>query len=74
VPQIFLRAIEGYLCQAIGTISAQARLGAVSFIHRVGASLSRHIHYHVASSTAWTRPRMTDSVSAKPCTSNLRRG
>jgi hypothetical protein len=26
--------------------SAQARFGAVSFIHRFGASLNRHVHYH----------------------------
>jgi hypothetical protein len=24
----------------------QARFGAASFIHRFGASLNRHIHYH----------------------------
>jgi hypothetical protein len=25
---------------------ASARFGAVSFIHRFGASLNRHVHYH----------------------------
>jgi len=46
VLQIFLRVIEGYLRQASGTASAQAPLGAVSFIHRFGASLNRHIPLH----------------------------
>ncbi len=46
VLHIVLRVIEGYLCQASGATSAPARLGAVSFIHRFGASLNRHIHYH----------------------------
>jgi hypothetical protein len=40
-----LRVIEVHLCQASGA-SSHARLGAVSFIHRFGASLNRHVHYH----------------------------
>ena len=36
------------MCQASGggATSAHARLGAVSFIHRFGASLNRHVHCH----------------------------
>ena len=43
---IFLRVIEAHLHQASAAISPHAQLGAVSFIHRFGASLKRHVHYH----------------------------
>jgi hypothetical protein len=42
---ILLRVIEAHLRRGSGT-SAHAQLGAVSFIHRFGASLNGHIHYH----------------------------
>lgn len=42
VLHIFLRVIEGHLCGASGATS-HARLGAVSFIHRFGSSLNRHV-------------------------------
>jgi len=45
VLQILLRVIEAYLRQGNGA-SAQARFGAVSFIHRFGASLNRPVHSH----------------------------
>ena len=45
VLQILLRVIEAHLRQGSGA-SAHARFGAVSFIHRFGASLNRHVHYH----------------------------
>ena len=40
-----LRVIETHLRRSSGA-SSQARLKAVSFIHRFGASLNRHVHYH----------------------------
>jgi hypothetical protein len=46
VLHLFLRVIEAHLRQASAAISPHARLGAVSFIHRFGASLNRHVHYH----------------------------
>ena len=45
VLQILLRVIEAHLRQGSGA-SAHARFGAVSFIHRFGASLNRHVHFH----------------------------
>jgi len=47
VLHILLRVIEAHLRQASGASShgSQARFGAVSFIHRFGASLNRRVHY-----------------------------
>jgi hypothetical protein len=45
VLRILLRVIEAHLIQGSGA-GAHARFGAVSFIHRFGASLNRHVHYH----------------------------
>jgi hypothetical protein len=45
VLRILLRVIEAHLIQGSGA-GARARLKAVSFIHRFGASLNRHVHYH----------------------------
>jgi hypothetical protein len=45
VLHILLRVIEAHLRQGSGA-GAQARFGAVSFIHRFGASLNRHVHFH----------------------------
>ena len=42
---ILLRVIEAHLRQGSGA-GSHARFGAVSFIHRFGASLNRHVHYH----------------------------
>ena len=42
---ILLRVIEAHLRRGSGA-GAKARFGAVSFIHRFGASLKRHVHYH----------------------------
>jgi len=46
VLHIFLHVVEAHLRQSSTATSPQARLGAVSFIHRFGASLNRHIHFH----------------------------
>ena len=43
---IFLRVIEETLRQASPGAGRGARLGAVSFVHRFGASLNAHLHYH----------------------------
>jgi hypothetical protein len=45
VLHILLRVIEAHLRQGSGA-SSQARFGAVSFIHRLKASLNRHVHDH----------------------------
>jgi hypothetical protein len=44
VLHILLRVIEANLRQGSGA-GPDARFGAVSFIHRFGASLNRHVHY-----------------------------
>jgi hypothetical protein len=44
VLRILLRVIEAHLRQGSGA-GAHARFGAVSFIHRFGASLNRHVQY-----------------------------
>ncbi|MGB5831601.1 MAG: transposase [Thiohalocapsa sp.] len=41
---ILLRVIAAHLCQA-SDAGSHARFGAVSFIHRFGSSLNRHVHY-----------------------------
>ena len=45
VLHILLRVIEAQLRRS-SDAGARARFGAVSFIHRFGASLNRHVHYH----------------------------
>lgn len=46
VLHIFLRVVEAYLRRSCPGASARARFGAVSLVHRFGASLNRHLHYH----------------------------
>jgi len=46
VLHIFLRVVEAHLCRSSPGASARARFGAVSFVHRFGAALNRHLHYH----------------------------
>jgi hypothetical protein len=46
VLHILLRVIEAHLRRRCPEASARARFGAVSFVHRFGASLNRHLHYH----------------------------
>ncbi len=43
---ILLRVVEAHLRRSCPGTSVQARFGAVSFVHRFGASLNRHLHYH----------------------------
>jgi hypothetical protein len=44
VLHILLRVVDGYLRRS-SDAGPDARFGAVSFIHRFGASLNQHIHY-----------------------------
>jgi hypothetical protein len=46
VLRLFLRAVERTLLTHTKTAPAGARMGAVSFIHRFGAALNPHTHYH----------------------------
>jgi|GEM_PF-778480 len=46
VLHILLRVIEAHLRASIPTASPRARLGAVSFVHRFGSALNRHVHLH----------------------------
>ena len=46
VLHIFLWVVEAHLRKSCPGASAQALVGAVSFLHRLGASLNRHLHYH----------------------------
>ena len=46
VLHIFLRVVEAHLRRSCPEASARVRFGAVSFVHRFGASLNRHLHYH----------------------------
>jgi hypothetical protein len=46
VLHILLRVVEAHLRGRSPGASAQARFGAVSFVHRFGAALNRHLHYH----------------------------
>ena len=46
VLHILLRVIEAHLRRSCPEASARARFGAVSLVHRFGASLNRHLHYH----------------------------
>jgi hypothetical protein len=43
---IFLRVIAEFLHQASPGAGGGACVGAVSFVHRFGASLNPHLHYH----------------------------
>ena len=62
--KIFLAEIERLLCAAAGATpaantptAARPRLGAVSFLHRFGSALNRHVHLHAC---------VTDGVFVPP--------
>ncbi len=46
VLRIFLREVERCLREHSPGCNAQARIGAVAFIHRFGSSLNEHVHFH----------------------------
>lgn len=47
VLHIFLRVIEAHLLRVSDATSPRARLSAVIFVHRLKASLNRHVHYRL---------------------------
>ena len=47
VLRIFLRAIRTMLRRASPGAGPHAQIGAISFLHRFGASLNAHFHFHV---------------------------
>lgn len=46
VLHILLRVVQQELLKRCPDVPENARLGAVSFIHRFGDALNEHIHYH----------------------------
>jgi DNA-directed RNA polymerase subunit RPC12/RpoP len=46
VLKIFLRVVEQVLRERAPGSAPKARLGAVSFVHRFGAALNQHLHFH----------------------------
>jgi putative transposase len=47
VLRIFMRAIRTTLYRASPRAPRDARLGALTFLHRFGSSLNQHFHYHL---------------------------
>ena len=46
VLRIFLRVVERCLREHSPGCSAEARIGALAFIHRFGSALNEHVHFH----------------------------
>ena len=46
VLRIFVRAIRTTLCRTSPGAPRDARLGSITFLHRFGAALNTHFHYH----------------------------
>jgi hypothetical protein len=67
VLRILLRVIEAHLIQGSGA-GARARLKAVSFIHRFGASLNRLFTTIAASSTGSSSRSRRPVMTRNPCT------
>ena len=66
VLHIFLRVIEGHLRQTTPESSPQGRFGAVSFVHRFGSALNRHVHYHCCILDGVFVPRDEGSIRFLP--------
>ena len=77
--RIFLDEIERLLGDAIGLVpdasarsSLRPRLGAVSFLHRFGSALNRHVHLHACVTDGLFRSRHegqgAEFLSARPVT------
>ena len=47
VLRIFVRAIRTTLCRASLGAPRNARLGALTFLHRFGSALNMHFHFHL---------------------------
>jgi len=58
VLRILLRAIRNELRDSVRGAASDARLGAVSFLHRLGSGLNPHPHFHLA---------VTDALFAREC-------
>jgi hypothetical protein len=73
VTRIFLDEIERSLCAAAGVTSdaaapasARPRLGAVSFLHRFGTALNRHVHLHACVTDGVFMPPADDAGCDAP--------
>ncbi len=71
--KIFLDEIERLLCAAAGVTpaaktaaAAHPRLGAVSFLHRFGSALNRHVHLHACVTDGVFMPPATGTASDAP--------
>jgi len=71
--KIFLAEIERLLCAAAGTTpaaktaaAARPRLGAVSFLHRFGSALNRHVHLHACVTDGVFTPPAAGSANDAP--------
>ncbi|MFM7135790.1 MAG: transposase [Planctomycetota bacterium] len=73
ITKIFLAEIERLLCAAAGVsacvntpITARPRLGAVSFLHRFGSALNRHVHLHACVTDGVFMPAATGTANDAP--------
>ena len=71
--KIFLAEIERLLCAAAGAtpaaktaVAARPRLGAVSFLHRFGSALNRHVHLHASVTDGVFTPPADGSANDAP--------
>jgi hypothetical protein len=71
--KIFLDEIERSLCAAAGVTgdaatpaSVRPRLGGVSFLHRFGSALNRHVHLHACVTDGVFRPAADDAGCDAP--------
>ena len=71
--KIFLAEIERLLCAAAGATTgantptaARPRLGAVSFLHRFGSALNRHVHLHACVTDGVFMPPAAGSANDAP--------
>jgi hypothetical protein len=69
--KIFLDEIERSLCAAAGVTSAapasaRPRLGGISFLHRFGSALNRHVHLHACVTDGVFVPPAEQAVSDAP--------
>lgn len=71
--KIFLDEIERLLCAAAGSASdaatpasARPRLGGISFLHRFGSALNRHVHLHACVTDGVFTPPAAGSADDAP--------
>jgi putative transposase len=46
VPRIFMRAVRSTQDRTSPAVAHDAQIGALTFIHRLGAALNTHCHFH----------------------------